>query len=55
MIFPATMDHWNGSLPDVLTMDVSVNGCQVTLPEGRNPKKMRPDLVAPEPPGMKLA
>lgn len=33
MIFPATMDHWNGSLPDVLTMDVSVNGCQVTLPE----------------------
>ena len=23
--------------------------------QGRNPKKMRPDLVAPEPPGMKLA
>ena len=37
MIYPATIDHWNGSIPSVLTMDVSVDGCQVTLPEFCHP------------------
>jgi PilZ domain-containing protein len=37
MIYPGTIDHWNGTIPSVLTMDVSYDGCQVTLPEYCHP------------------
>ena len=37
MVYPCTIDHWNGTIPSVLTMDGSYDGCQVTLPEFCHP------------------